>query len=361
MTKNISDFESAYKEIFFSDKDLALFKAFSEGLSNETGALLTKDLDIDNGDYLYLLMLGVLGFKYGWDHYPKEMTGRIQGIHRYEQVKNGSSTPWLANQIGVLEKEGIPVMMTGNTALRYAFVPDVPRLMTGYDLAVRSSDYDRAAELLRDEIKASDKSDFRNRTINDLTMINLHKGVHDKRLFDEEEFWETSESFGFQGHSVKVPSLENQLISYLAVPYGNWLVREKNIDRDYRFAGILQMLQNKDIDVERLISVAKKACVNCQVRLQASVMLSFADNLSGLVSNALAGDDEYFVYLQKLMKYNEHQSALNEYHLMNTCFRSKEERCSFAGYFADTRDIHSAEDFRKYWKRRKQIRKGPKE
>ncbi len=341
----------------FSKEHLALLNVFGKGASKESIELLTKDLDIDNSNYLYLLMLGVIGFNSGWDHYPKEMIPRIQGIHRYEQVKNSSSVPWLAKRIEVLGCSGIDVMITGNTAMRYAFLPDVTRFIRGYDITVPSGDYDRAAELLRNEIKESEKSEFNNRTINGLTEINLHKGVHDHRLFDEEPFWSAGHDVEFRSYKVRAPSLEDQLMFCLCTPYGQYLAREKGPDRIYRLVSVLQMLRYKQVDLEKLSAGAKEKNVNCQLRFQLELLRPYSDALQGLDPEMLAGEKEYCTYLSKLTGYRDHPSVRKEYQLINSCFRPEDKQVSFPEYIAETRNIHSLNDLGRHIKKKNMIRK----
>ena len=351
----LNELEADLRRSMFTEADIALFRAFAGEPSEDDLKILTKDLDIDSASYLYLLMLGILGFQKGWEHFPDSMTARISGIHRYEQVKNSSVTPWLSKRIGVLEKAGIPVMFTGNSATRIAFVPDVPRLMTGYDLTVRSGDYDRAAELLRAEIKGSDKNDFHDRTIKDLTVINLHKGVHDKRLFDEEDYWNSSSVMDYQAHKVNVPSFEDHLLQCLCMPYGQWMLSEKAVDRTYRLVGAVIMLKDKKVDVDRLSAIAKRACVSCHLRFELALILPYAEAVEGLDLEKIAGDQEYCNYLSKLIGYRDHPSVFNEYKLINSFYRPEDKKSSFREYIIRTRDIHSPADLARHLKRR-----GPK-
>lgn len=357
MNMNIRYLEERLTNLMFSDADMALLDSFSGDYTEKNAEILTGDLDIDNGNYLYLLMLGILGLENGWKYFPQDMIPRIQGLHRYEQVKNSSTVPWFANQINILEKNGIPVLFSGNTAIRYVFLPDVTRFIRGFDLTVSSKDYDRAAELLRSEIKAADKSDFRNRTIDGMTEIHLHKGVHDKRLFDEESFWSSSHDVKFQTLNVKAPSIENQLLFCLCVPYGHFLVRENKYDRIYRMVSTIQMLKNQMIDIDKLASCAKRKSVNCQLRLQLSFILSFSNSLNGTDLDAIADIKEYGTYLSKLNDYLDHPSVRKEYQLINSCFRSEEDQVSFLKYVADTREIHSLTDLGRHVRKRSRSRK----
>lgn len=357
MNVRIRELENRLKNLMFSDADIALLSSFSGNFNEKNAEILTKDLDIDNGNYLYLLMLGIIGLENGWIYFPQDMIPRIQGIHRYEQVKNSSTVPWFANQISVLKDAGIPVMFSGNTAVRYAFLPSVTRFIRGFDVTVPSKDYDRAVELLRSEIKAADKSDFRNRTIDDMTEIHLHKGVHDKRLFDEETFWSTSHDVEFQTLNVKAPSLEIQLLSCLCVPYGHFLAREKKYDRIYRLVSTLQMLKYKTVDIDKIAFYSKRKNINCQLRLQLSLILPFSNALNEADLDSIADEKEYGTYLSKLNDYLDHPSVQKEYQLINSCFRSEERKVSFSKYVADTRKIHSLTDLGRYVGKRSRSKK----
>ena len=347
MTERLSELESDLIRSMFTGTDTALLDAFANDLSKDTVECLTKDLDIDTGSYIYMLMLGILGFQKGWEYFPSDMTARIQGIHRYEQVKNTSVTPWLTKQIGLLEDNNIPVMFTGNAAMRLFFVPDVPRYLQGYDVTVHSKDYDKACDLIRDAARSADKEDFRDRTISGLTMINLHEGVHDKRLFEEESYWNSSEKTEYQAHKVRVPSFEDQLIQCLCMPYAQWMLSENKMDRDYRLVSVIQMLKGRTIDHEKLASCARRAGVHCHLRFQMSILLPYTDSYTGSDLKVIADDGEYGTYLNKLIRYRDHASVRSEYQLVNTCYRSEEDQVSFMRYVADTRNIHSVSDLYK--------------
>ena len=344
MTTRLNELESDLIRSMFTGTDTALFEAFANDLSKDTAEYLTKDLDIDSGNYIYMLMLGILGFQKGWDFFPADMTARIRGIHRYEQVKNTSVTPWLNKQIGLLKDNGIEVMFTGNAAMRIAFVPDVPRFLNGYDITVHSKDYDKAAELIRDAALSADKSDFGDRTISGITMIDLHKGVHDRRLFEEESYWNSSAVTEYRSHQVRVPSFEDQLIQCLCIPYAHWMLSENKMDRDYRLVSVIQMLKGRALDLDKLASCAQSAGVSCHLRFQMSVLLPYIDSYTGSDLEIVSDDGRYGTYLDKLIRYRDHASVRNEYQLINTCYRSEEERVSFRRYVADTRNIRSVPD-----------------
>lgn len=348
MTRQLNELEENLQKSMFSKESLALLEAFGRGCSEETIDRLTNGLDIDNGNYLYLLMLGILGFQNGWKFFPKDIIPRIQGIHRYEQVKSSVAIPWFANQLCELEKAGIPVMLSGNTAMKYAFLPDVTRFIRGYDITVPSDRYDQAVELLRSKNRNAEKDDFHDRTINGLTEILLHQGVHDKRLFDEESFWSTCKNTEFQSHTICAPSLENQLLFCACVPYGHFLALENEYDRVYRLVNVLLLLQDNQIDLENISADAKRKSVHCQLRFQLALLKPFSRALKDADLEVAAEDQEYIPYLIKLEDYRSRPSIKKEYQLMNSCFRPQEKQVSFLKYIADTRSIHSLADVGNY-------------
>ena len=339
--------------MLLTEKDRLLLKLFSESeIDCETITAILKDIDIDNESIVFLLLLGVLGYSINWKWFPKDIVPRIKGIHQYYHVRNTAVLPWVFRQVERLERNGISVMLTGQAAMLHAYIKNVPRLLEGYDFTVSSEDYDRAADLLRDALAISDENDFRDRTINGYTKIHLHRGVHDHRLMEEKESWERADSVYLNSYLVRVPSIEEQLLSFLCVPYMHWVIHEKRMDRDYRLVSVLQLVKNKKVDFDRLAKLANQAHLDAHLRLFLSVLSPYVKEFRYFNLQMLVPDKAYERYLRSLISYKKHPNIFHEYQVRKTAFQGGNDASFFLFYVLNSRDIHSCKEAISYVKKK---------
>ena len=260
-------------------RERVLVKALSGDLSFADSAhLLTDNMDADRESSLYLLSLGIVGFRQGWKYFPPGIIPRIRGIHRYYQVADNAAAPWLREKLAVLEQARIPFILTGGTAMRAHFASDTPRMMNGYDITVRSKDHEAAASLLRSTVQTADPENPFERTIGGRTILRLHKGVPDGRLFSEKAFWANAEPSAYLDHKVLVPSSEDMLLHLLCTPFVPYICDEDHTDRVRRLAESCIVIRS-GISYEVLSKAAERAGLTDVVRLYLVLLTDLVPNL----------------------------------------------------------------------------------
>ena len=239
-----AEWEKLAEDSLLSPRDRVALRALAGDRDFQKDAhVLTDHMNPDRESSLYLLSLGIIGYRQGFGCFPEDIIPRIQGLHRYYQVRNGAVAPWLKERLKQLEDAGIPAMLTGGTAMRAYYAADTPRMMYGYDITVPSDAYERAGDLLKDSVRHADKEDPKDRTINGLTFLHLYRGVPDSRLFEEKGLWERASGVTWLNHRVLVPSKEDMLFHLLCIPYGPWAVKEEPAVRVRRLWECFKILE----------------------------------------------------------------------------------------------------------------------
>jgi len=304
MKRSGSERERELRERLFSARDLALLSAMAgEPLGAERAACLTEGMDVDTESSVYLLALGILGFRSGWDAFPPDVAPRLKGLHRYYQVRTGAGTPWLREQLSRLSGAGIPAVLTGGLAMRAFYAPDVPRLMNGFEITVRTDDYERAASVLREALMDAP----RERTVNGLTKILLRRGVPERDLFREDAFWGRAKPCSCLGFDVLAPSPEDLLLRLFGVPFGPALLRERREERDRRLYEAGFVLKSGRIDFERLGETARAHGRTAQVRFFLRVLSGCAPNAlpERQWASAFPAEEEYDAFLRDHCRLDE--------------------------------------------------------
>lgn len=270
---------AGHESSLLTPRERVLVKALSGDLSFADAAhLLTDNMDADRENSLYLLSLGIVGFRQGWKYFPPGIIPRIRGIHRYYQVADSAAAPWLREKLAVLEQARIPFILTGGTAMRAHFASDTPRMMNGYDITVRSKDHEAAASLLRSTVQTADPENPFERTIGGRTILRLHKGVPDGRLFSERAFWENAESSVYLDHKVLVPSSEDMLLHLLCTPFAPYICDEDHTDRGRRLAESCIVIRS-GISYEVLAKTAERAGLTDVVRFYLVLLTDLVPNI----------------------------------------------------------------------------------
>ena len=197
----------------------------------ETLKTLTDHYDIDYANINYSLMLAVLGFWRGWEHFPKSVVPRLKGIHRYCQAKNVMGMPWLLEKIRLITSRGIPVMFIKGLAMRFHYAPNIPRIMNDYDIAVPRDRFAEVMELLHDG-KVTDKgTSLWSDTVigrcsgNDIE-LDVHQWIFKEQGDEGSGIWKRAIPVRVQDVEVLVPSPEDMLIHQLNTQANNLFVRE---------------------------------------------------------------------------------------------------------------------------------------
>ena len=301
----INRLETAAFDYLFQERDRAVIAALSgEKIRPEQYHALTEGMDPDTESALYMLSLGIIGYKQGWENFPQDTAPRLQGLHRYYQVRNSAAVPWLKERLEILKKAEIPVMLTGGAALRAVYFPETPRMMDGYDLTVPSKEYEKALNLLRESVKGTaDSGRTEDRTIQGITLIRLHEGVPDKRFFKEEPLWDGSDETTYLGHEVRVLSAQQMALSLLSVPFGPWAVKEGNADRSRRLSDACRILNRLD-DLSGLAEEAKKVRLGEISRFYLAALNAFLPVFTKKECGPLfAQEEEYLAFLKEFTAY----------------------------------------------------------
>ena len=192
---------------------------------------LTDHYDIDYANINYSLMLAVLGFWRGWEHFPESVVPRLKGIHRYCQAKNVMGMPWLLEKIRQLTSHGIPVMFIKGLAMRFHYAPNIPRIMNDYDIAVPRDRFAEAMELLHDG-KVTDKGTTLwsdtvvGRCSGNAIELDVHQWIFKEQGDTDPGIWNRAIPVRIQDVEVLVPSPEDMLIHQLNTQAYNLFVRE---------------------------------------------------------------------------------------------------------------------------------------
>ena len=162
--------------------------------------------------------------------------------------------------------------------MRAHYASDTPRMMNGYDITVRSKDHEAASSLLRSAVQTSDPNSPFERTISGRTILRLHKGVPDRRLFFERAFWTNAEPSAYLDHKVLVPSSEDMLLHLLCTPFAPYICDEDHTDRVRRLAESCIVIRS-GISYEILSKAAEKAGLTDVVRFYLVLLTDLVPNI----------------------------------------------------------------------------------
>ncbi len=272
------------RKYLFSERDLIAIQALSGSrFFRENTDMLTAETDVDTENPIYLLLQGIIGFRRGWRLFPDKIVPRLKGIHRYNQVRNSAEAGWFQSRLSLLEENGIPVMLTGGSAVRAHFAADTPRIMFGYDITVPSEKYESALRFLPEIVKDADKNRTVEKNTTEISFLKLYKGVPHAGLFSEKELWDEARRTKYYNKAVFIPSDEAALLQLFCLPYGPRIVLESAPERDRRMAECCRILQ-RDIDFCYLSELAGRAGVKDAVRF-------YLDFLSELMPDIISGAD----------------------------------------------------------------------
>ena len=250
-------------ELLLGPKDRVMIRALSgEKTGPEAARLMTEGIDAERENALFLLLLAVIGLRQGWEGFPQEEVARLKGIHRFFQAKNSAAAPGLTAFADLLDRNGLPFMLSGSAAMRAAYASDTPRMMKRYDVTLPSERFEEGVKLLEEFKNGAGKDPA---GFGESFRIELKRGTPDKRLFSEKSVWDRAAETVFMNRRVLVPSREDMLLQLICVPFGPFMADEKGPDRVRRLSDILRV--SESASEEKLASAARASGLEKVMRL----------------------------------------------------------------------------------------------
>lgn len=206
-----------YAEDLLTEKEKRLMQLlFHGGATQQDIALFTDGMDVDTENCDYMLMLSYLGRSMDWQWFPKEAIPRLQGLHRYYQVRNAMGIKGLLAQIEELQAADIPVMLLKGMAMRHYYAEGIPRIMSDMDLLVPEDKFEQAVHILcAGGREAKPEADWSRHILDGPASIDLHKWFFKHHGEKNENIWERAISIDFYGKKVYVPSPEDMFVHQL--------------------------------------------------------------------------------------------------------------------------------------------------
>lgn len=207
----------AYVSPVLSEKEKRLMKALFCGETTEDDINLFLDgIDVDTASMDYLLMLSYLGFKIKWKGFPKEIIPRLKGLFRYYQAHNALWIKGLLNNVDILNKASIPVMLIKGVAMLHYYAKGFPRLMYDVDILVPENQFDLALDTLKGSgAKISLGCRHSAHILNGHASVDLHKWFFKNHEEENDDIWNRAIKIDFFGRTVYVPSAEDMFVHQL--------------------------------------------------------------------------------------------------------------------------------------------------
>ncbi len=258
--------EKSIWELLLGPKDRVMIRALSgEKTGPEAARLMTEGMDAERENALFLLLLAVIGLRQGWEGFPQEEVARLKGIHRYFQALNSAAAPKLTVFADLMDRNGLPFMLSGSAAMRAAYAPDTPRMMKRYDVTLPSERFGEGVKLLEEFKNGAGKDPAGS---GESFGIELKRGTPDKRLFSEKSVWDRAAETVFMNRRILVPSREDMLLQLICVPFGPFMADEKGPDRIRRLSDILKV--SEGVSEEKLANAARASGLSRVLRLYAA-------------------------------------------------------------------------------------------
>lgn len=364
--------------LLFESYSLAGYNAELPDLEERIHSL-TDYYDLDCPNMNYLLMLAVLGFRVDWKYYPSEIVPRLKGIHRYYQAKNVLGIPWLLERLSILRSHDIPVMLIKGLALRYYYIPHVPRAMNDYDIAVPKERFSEAMELLRDgSVRDKGTAKWSDSIIGKCAgkdiELDVHQWIYKHRAAPEEDIWARALPFDFYGIDVLVPSMEDMLIHILDSQAGD-IFSEQIPETRLKWlfdCGVLMLGSETRPDYKKAAAYSAQFRTQYTVRLMLVLFIKcYGDDpyVLRLANHIQPATKKYTKWLKAQIAYNKKLKYIKAhdydkhtpvtparvFHLLSyTCIqyrayrlypRNADEKLRFLPYLLEAYAIHSWKDF----------------
>lgn len=280
---NIANEEKQLEMTMLSSRESCLMHQLFGGKLTEADAhILFDGLDLDTANQNYLLLLACLGHREGWERFPAEMIPRLKGVHRYHQVHNAMGLPWFIRQLRKLTDAGIPIMLIKGIGLLAYYVPNMPRLMWDYDIAVPEEQFDKSLKLLTDE------NAFRQEWPHSATIkgsrdeIDLHRWIfktHGEKL---SAIWKRAHAFSFHGIEVYVPAPEDMFVHLLDTQSRNYF-RLEGTERRMQWLHDCRSVWEcaGGFDLDSIVSRAKEFHAKARVRMMLRIFMQCFPELIG--------------------------------------------------------------------------------
>ncbi len=175
-------------DLFTSQEKYVLSLIFREEIGEEDIAIIVEDLNLDNQDRNFLLLLSRIGFLVNWKYFPPEVVPTLQGIHRYAQALCSVKNAWFLEKMKVLSQKNVSVLILLNSALKLFYIPEYPRYIWNFEIflpeAERSSLF-----LLQDEKNSYVKASSHTEAIVGESEIDSHHWVFKLFLEKNVDIW----------------------------------------------------------------------------------------------------------------------------------------------------------------------------
>lgn len=199
--------KSLFEQLILPQEQRLLSLLFNEKENREEIEKMLHNLDVDNENHNYLLMLAHLGFKLNWVGFSEQITPQIKGIYRYYQVQNALLLQKLFLYTKKLNEKDITPLLLKGAAMRLHFSPGVSRMMADSDLAIRDDKYKNALVIVS-EIGATCLNEAHHATTYKIgqSELDIHRYIFKHNLEKDSDIWTQIETIEVNGCRLNVLS-----------------------------------------------------------------------------------------------------------------------------------------------------------
>ncbi len=308
--ENVVAFEEKCKNNLLKPKERLLMQLLFDGeATKEKIEELTKDINVYNENMNFLLMLSCLGFNTNWVHFPNKIIPRLKEIHRYYQVRNSVSIPFLIEKLKILQENQIPVMLIKGISMQLYYDTKTPRIMGDFDLVVPEEKYDQAIEVLKgkDDICIVGAAHAVT-IISNNVQFDVHRWVFKSYGEKDSDIWEKSIRLNYRNLDVSILSPEDMLIHLLDTRCRD-IFFEENLKRRMKWIydsyKVLQKVE--DFDLKHLAERAKKLNAYYHVTMMINLFSTCFENAISKesIEKEFPKSKKYYKWLKRYYKYSK--------------------------------------------------------
>ncbi len=361
------DLENKLLDNFISKKEQLLISLLlNNNINNNQITEIFKNLDINNSNHQFLLMLSYLGQKTDWQNFPKEVIPRLKGVQKYYLTSLSSKLPWFINQIIKLNKNDIPILLIKDTAMKAYFAKDIPRIIRNFDIIIPEEKYNIALDLL-----ISQKNNINNQKNNFSIFnekynvkINIYNNIF-KANEKNTNLLESPKTINFFDTKVKILSSYDMLIHILDNQSRNIFSNEELIARIRWIYDCITIIKNIDnFSIKYLINRSKELNCTNRVRLTLIILNKYIPKIikEEDIDKYLPINNEYKKWLKSAFKYLEYYKYYNStsksailpfllirllkkeflnYKYLKYEIKLEDPHINFIKFIRDTKNIHS--------------------
>lgn len=290
-----------------------------------------KNLDIDNEDSQLLLLLSIYCYNSNVNLFDKSIQKRLNGLHRFYQVKNATLMPDFLDYLEKLNNKDIEVMLIKGSAMKLYYNVDEPRMMSDIDIFVKKEQYDLACEIAKDnfviECEAPHSLDMRK----GMTKVDLHMDPLKINNDKTSKMWERKIEIKYKNYKIFIPSIEDMLIIQIMHEFLNLFENQDRTRRLKWFYDILILINN--VDFKRFCDIVKELDLEYPIKIMLEV-IEF--DFPGLIPKIV-----FDKYLHDLKNYEKVQNRINNICIYNDKIRK---------YNSNNKVIRYTMAFKKYIK-----------